>query len=175
MRSTSNSRFAALLLVASIALGCGTGGAPAVAAEEPAVSDSETGPRVESEEQLAEIPSMPLSQLLGKSRADIETLFRPAAAGHTEGWVRYNEHLEVRYEQGRCVEMIQMVRGGLTCKEAARWVGFGDAMAPIYKAKKCVWPPDSLKHSLGKGVSGDLSLDGGAFRAQLDLSAGETR
>ena len=168
MRSISNSCFAALPLVASIALGCGTGAAPAVAAEEPAVSDGEPGPRVESEEQLAEIPSMPLSQLLGKARADVETLFRPAEAGHAEGWVRYNDHLEVRYEQGRCVELIQLVPAGLGCRDAARWVGFGEAMAPVYQAKRCVWPPASLKHALGVGVSGDLTLDGGAFRAQLD-------
>jgi hypothetical protein len=150
LRSISNSCFAALPLIASIALGCGT------------------GPRVESEEQLVEIPSMPLSQLLGKPRADVETLFHPAEAGHAEGWVRYNDHLEVRYEQGRCVEFIQLVPAGLSCSDAARWVGFGDAMAPIFRAKACVWPPNSLKHSLGSGVSGDLSLEGGAFRAQLD-------
>jgi hypothetical protein len=170
VRSVSSSLFAALPLIASLAVGCGTGAAPAVAAEEPAVPDGETGPRVESEEQLTEIPSMPLSQLLGKVRADIETLFHPAAEGHAEGWVRYNDHLEVRYEQGRCVELIQLVPAGLSCIEAARWVGFVGAMAPIYQAKRCVWPPASLKHSLGVGVSGDLALDGGIFRAQLDPS-----
>jgi hypothetical protein len=168
LRSISNSCFAALSLIASIALGCGTGAAPAAAAEEPAVSDGETGPLVESEEQLANIPSMPLSQLLGKTRADIETLFHPAAEGHTEGWVRYHDHLEVRYEQRRCVELIQLVPAKLSCIEAARWVGFGEAMAPIYQATRCVWPPGSLKHALGAGVSGDLNLDGGIFRAQLD-------
>jgi len=29
-------------------------------------------------------------------------------------------------------------------------------------------PSESLKHALGNGVSGDLTLDGGVFRAQLD-------
>jgi hypothetical protein len=173
LRSTSNSRSVALPLVAAIALGCGSGRVPAVAAEEPTVAGSEPGPWVESEEQLAEIPSMPLSQLLGKTRADIETLFHPAAEGHAAAWVRYNDHLEVRYEQGRCVEMILAVRGGQTCKEAAAWVGFGAAMAPIYRAKTCVWPPNSIKHSLGSGVSGELILEGGTFRAQLDSRAEE--
>ena len=126
------------------------------------------GPRVVTDEKLAVIPSMPLSQLLGKTRADIETLFHPSEPGHAEGWVRYNEHLEVRYEKQRCVEMILLVRGGLTCRGAASWVGFGKAMAPIHRVGKCVWPADSLKHLLGPGVSGELVLQGGVFRARLE-------
>jgi hypothetical protein len=107
------------------ALGCGTGTAPP------------PEPEVESEEQLAEVPSMPISQLLGKRRADIETLFHPSQPGHAEGWVEYNQHLEVRYEQDRCAELIQLV-------------------------------PGSIKHKLGPGVSGELTLEGGVFRARLD-------
>jgi hypothetical protein len=112
---------------------------------------------------------MPISQLLGKKRKDVETLFRPAKPGHAEGWVKYNEHLEVRYENAHhCVEFIQLVRDGLTCRAAAHWVGFGNAMAPIYRSKKCIWPPDSIKHSLGKGVSGELIYKGGVFHAKLN-------
>lgn len=130
--------------------------------------DTDTGPQVVSDEKLAVIPSMPLSQLLGKTRANIETLFHPNEPGHAEGWVRYNEHLEVRYEKQLCVELIQLVPGGLTCRAAARWVGFGETMAPIYRADKCVWPANSLKHLLGQGVSGELVFQGGMFRARLD-------
>ena len=130
--------------------------------------DTDTGPQVVSDEKLAVIPSMPLSQLLGKARVDIETLFHPNEPGHAEGWVRYNKHLEVRYEKQRCVELIQLVPGGLTCRAAARWVGFGETMAPIYRADKCVWPAVSLKHLLGPGVSGELVFQGGVFRARLD-------
>jgi len=148
------------LFLALTPLGCGgTGGAPA---------PSDGGPRVESDEPLAVIPSMPISQLLGKKRADIETLFHPSEPGHAEGWTRYNRHLEVRYDGERCVELIQLVRVGLSCREAGRWVGFGEAMAPIYKSKRCVWPAGSIKHRLGDGVSGELILEGGIFRAALD-------
>ena len=130
--------------------------------------DTDAGARVVSDEKLAAIPSMPLSQLLGKTRADIETLFYPSEPGHAEGWVRYNEHLEVRYEKQRCVELIQLAPGGLTCREAARWVGFSEAMAPIHRADKCVWPADSLKHLLGTGTSGELVYQGGVFRVRRD-------
>ena len=157
---------------AVLAVACGGSGgdeASAVVLSAPGTEVStDTGPRVMSDEKLAAIPSMPLSQLLGKTRADIETLFYPSKPGHAKGWVRYNEHLEVRYEKQLCVEIMQLVPGGLTCRAAARWVGFGETMAPIYRADKCVWPADSLKHLLGPGVSGELVFQGGVFRARLD-------
>ena len=165
--------------------GCGRGGArndekPALV---PSASDAATSSgtvggasatsvdpseelRVSSGHDVAAIPSMPMSQLLGKTRADIETLFHPSAPGHAKGWVRYNEHLELRYEGEVCVEMLLRVGDGLTCTEAARWVGFAAAMAPIHRARKCLWPPNSLKHSLGRGVSGELSLADGIFAAR---------
>jgi hypothetical protein len=168
-------------IVGLLVAGCGSGGAATAGAGEDAEAHElspEEGampqdqepkePAVVSDEQLAPIPSMPISQLLGKIRADIETLFYPSQPGHAAGWVRYNQHLEVRYDEQRCVELVQLVPGGLTCREAARWVGFGAAMAPIYRAEKCVWPPKSLKHLLGDGVSGELILEGGMFRARLD-------
>jgi len=156
--------------------GCGTSGTPVAGdrapveapPDPPPAAGVDAGPRVTSHEELAEIPSMPISQLLGKTRAEIETLFYPSQAGHAAAWVRYNPHLEVRYEEERCVELIQLVRDGLTCRDAARWIGFGAAMAPIHRAGSCVWPPGSLKHSLGAGVSGELLLEGGTFRARLD-------
>jgi hypothetical protein len=157
---------------AVLAIACGGSGGNeaqiAVLSAPGAKIDTDAEPRVVSDEKLAVIPSMPLSQLLGKTRADIETLFRPNEPGHADGWVRYNEHIEVLYEKQLCVELIQLVPGGLTCRAAASWMGFGKTMAPIYRADKCVWPADSLKHLLGPGVSGELVFQGGVFRARLD-------
>jgi len=170
------------VVIAAACGGSGTAGAPGDTTEpEPELQaplavlsspeteiGTDTGPRVVSDEKLAVIPSMPLSQLLGRTRANIETLFYPNEHGHAEGWVRYNRGLEVRYEKQRCVEMILLVRGGLTCRGAASWVGFGKAMSPIQRVGKCVWPADSLKHLLGPNISGELILQGGVFRARLD-------
>ncbi len=133
-----------------------------VAAEAPAVST------VTSDEQLAPIPSMPISQLLGRTREHVETLFSPVGPEADAGWARYNRHLVVRYEDDILVEMVQRVPGELTCLEAARWMGFGSAQPPIRRADRCVWPPESQRHRLGDGVSGELILDGGHFRARVD-------
>lgn len=128
---------------------------------------------VVSDEPLAVIPSMPISQLLGRTRANIETLFHPARPDTEPGWTRYNQHLIVRYEGEVALELVQLVPGGLDCVAAAHWMGFGDASPPLRRRDRCLWPPQSDRHSLGEGVSGELILQGGRFTARLDRSGGE--
>ncbi len=126
---------------------------------------------------MTTIPAMSISELLGKARDDIETLLAPVKPEtrdekkalkleEKEGWIHYTEHLKVRFSDDEIViELVQQVPADLTCLDAAKWLGFGDAMAPVKNKDNCEWPQESDKHLLGPGVHGKLTLDGAIFHA----------
>ncbi len=126
---------------------------------------------------MTTIPAMPISELLGKARDDIETLLAPEKPEtreekkarrleEKEGWIHYTEHLKVRFSDDEiAIELVQKVPEDLTCLDAAKWLGFGDAMAPKKNKDNCEWPQKSVMHLLGPGVHGKLTLDGAIFHA----------
>jgi hypothetical protein len=123
------------------------------------------------------IPSMPIALLLGKSRADIETLVSPVKPESKEeravmrkeakeGWTRYTANLRIRYEDADvAVELEQQVPSELSCVEAAKWLGFADAESPTEADGRCVWSAGKGGAKLGGGESGDLDRKSSIFRA----------
>lgn len=123
------------------------------------------------------IPSMPIAQLLGKSRADIETLVSPVKPESKEeraamrkeakeGWTRYTANLRIRYEDADvAVELEQQVPSELSCVDAAKWLGFADAESPTEADGRCVWSAGEGGARLGGGGSGDLDRKSSIFRA----------
>ena len=126
---------------------------------------------------MTTIPAMPISELLGKTRDDIETLLAPVKPEdreekkarkleEKEGWIHYTEHLKVRFsDDDIALELVQQVPADLSCIDAAKWLGFGDAMAPVKYKDNCEWPQKSDKHLLAPDVHGKLTLDGAIFHA----------
>ena len=118
---------------------------------------------------LAAVPAMPIAQLLGMNRPEIETLLRPVGADETEkaaGWVRYSRHLRVRYEGPLAVELIQKVPAELAFARAARWMGFGDAGPAVESDERCTWPAGDPARALAEGVSGELDRRDCLFTAR---------
>lgn len=126
---------------------------------------------------MTTIPAMSISELLGKTRDDIETLLAPVKPEtrdekkalkleEKEGWIHYTEHLKVRFSDDEiAIELVQQVPADLTCQDAAKWLGFGEAMAPKKNKDNCEWPQKSDKHLLGPGIHGKLTLEGASFHA----------
>ena len=121
----------------------------------------------------APIPPMPVWQVLGKTKADVETLFTPQGLADPAVWVVYGKDFSVRYEGDTAVELMHRIPGGKGCVEAARWLGFDGASAPFRDPESCKWPGLSMKHTLGPpGLAGELMLGTGIFRVRIsDLDA----
>ena len=121
---------------------------------------------------MTTIPALPIARVLGKARDDIETLFTPVGADESEkeaGWVRYNQHLKVRYDESDlAVELVHRVPEDLGCLEAARWLGFEDADPPERDEGSCVWPVGSDEHALAEDASGRLVPDAELFTARRE-------
>lgn len=110
-------------------------------------------------------PSMPMSQLLGRTRANIETLFYPPRPGlHGNGWISYANSIEVRYDTQEIAVAMRLYRPvelqSLTCAETAVWYGFGVEHAPnMLDADACFWSQGSLVTSSGAQVAARLDSD----------------
>jgi hypothetical protein len=118
---------------------------------------------------LATLPAMPISQLLGMTRADIETLLSPVGSDDAEkaaGWVRYSRHLRVRYDGDVSVELTQKVPTGLSCAAAAKWIGFDQAGPAVDDDGQCSWPAGDAARALAEGVFGELDRGGCQFTAR---------
>lgn len=109
-------------------------------------------------------PAIPASQLLGQQRSALE---RQLPAGSPQGaWHSYQDgSLRVRYQQGRATELMAYVPEGMTCRQAARWVGFPQATAPRLEPHRCTWPAADPRHHLGRGFSGELDRKKRLFHA----------
>jgi hypothetical protein len=94
---------------------------------------------------------------LGQSRAAVEASLKPSA---TDGeWTRYGEHLALRYAGGRAIALRARVALGMTCEEAAAWLGYvcGEGRGfPLRRRHSCEWPGISERHRLAPGVAGRL-------------------
>ncbi len=131
--------------------------------------DAEEEAAVEAVVAVAEVDagSRDLSgpALLGGRRAAIEAAIG-GPQGRRDGWVEY-AGVELRYDGARCVGVRRTVPAGQSCEEAARWIGYPDAGAPLRRADRCEWPGISLRHRLAAGVAGTLVLAGGQFELRL--------
>lgn len=81
-------------------------------------------------------------------------------------WVFYSETLRVRFKDGKVAEVREKTPEGLSCKEAARWMGFKKAHTPILKPDRCIWPARSPEHGLGAGVSGTFRIHSHQFHVK---------
>lgn len=118
---------------------------------------------------LTAVPALTVADLLGKSRADVESLLDPIGPDdpeNPEGWIRYSDHLKLLFSDDLVSELIQEVPEGKTCVAAARWLGFADAEEPVESDGSCKWPAGDDAHALGKGVAGELPQKTGLFHAR---------
>lgn len=107
----------------------------------------------------------PTSQVLGKSKSRIDRDMKPLK-NKGDGWIQYTRTFSVRFDDGKAVEMREKVPKELGCKEAAKWLGFTRARAPLLEKTRCVWPAEDARHSLGKNVSGIMTLSDHVFKAK---------
>lgn len=112
--------------------------------------------------------AMPLDRFLGRSRRRIERLLRPTAGVDIgNGWVRYGKSFALKYERRCAVELAVAMPAGTSCTGPLSGIGFGKRGPPLRRRNICLWPADSVRHPLGKGLSGSLDLRNGMFHAQL--------
>lgn len=126
----------------------------------------------------AGISGMPIARVLGKTRDEISSLKAPAepatpgdkAAAKAEaklGWTRFTANLKVRFDDDVAVEFEQRVPEELSCRDAARWLGFEEPAAPAEKGSKCAWE----KGGLGDGIEGKLDRETRLFTASAPAPA----
>ena len=104
-------------------------------------------------------------ELLGSLRATVEARYRPL---REEGaWVSYAGEWSLRYDAAGVASALRAtVPDDVGCKEAARWLGFRAARAPMMRGLRCRWPYDSPQHGLGPGVYGHMGLTTRVFVAE---------
>lgn len=118
---------------------------------------------------LAAIPAIPIANFLGKSRDDIESLFAPLGPedpANPAGWVRYTDHLKLLYVNEAVSELAQQVPSGLSCVEAAKWLGFTEVDEPSVSDDRCTWT-GKPGNALGAKIAGEVSVKAGLFHARL--------
>lgn len=103
---------------------------------------------------------------LGKVRDEVETTLkaskRPASSSAKTiagAWVAYGKHLALRYREGRVVALRANVALGMSCVDAAAWLGYPAGKGrgfPLRRRWGCEWPGISMRHRLAKGLAGRL-------------------
>jgi len=124
----------------------------------------------------AAMPAMPIAQVLGKTRDDIETLQAPmkpktpeekatAKKEAKEGWTRFTPNLKVQFDdEDIAVALEQQVPEGLSCLDAAKWLGFAGAKAPAETPERCTWTAGGA-NALGNGAHGEMDQKSFLFKA----------
>lgn len=96
-----------------------------------------------------------LPDLLGARRARVGERTGEPGVDADAGWVSHGPDLTIRYEGDRAVEIAARVPAALECWEAARWLGFSAAMAPLRRDDRCLWPGVSERHRLAEGLAAE--------------------
>jgi hypothetical protein len=127
---------------------------------------------------LAAVPAITIAQVLGMARKDIEALQSPlkpetpeqkaeAKRDAKEGWVRLTPNLKVQFDDANvAIAFEQQVPVDLSCMDAAKWLGFADAAAPIDAPERCKWTDDKGDANLGGGARGELDRKTSLFTAK---------
>jgi len=112
--------------------------------------------------ELAEAPEG-LGRLLGEHR---RALYRTYQSNGTRGgWTVYGSVLAAKISNRRIVALRVQLPRSMSCTEAAEWMGFADAGAPLRRRDQCEWPGLSARHRLARGVRGELR--DGVFEVRL--------
>jgi hypothetical protein len=94
---------------------------------------------------------------LGQARPAVEASLKPT--GRAGAWVKYGDHLALRFAKDRVVGVRAAVALGMTCIEAAAWLGYPAGKGrgfPLRRRWGCEWPGISERHRLAPGVAGRL-------------------
>jgi hypothetical protein len=127
---------------------------------------------------FAAVPAIAIAQLLGMARKDIESLQAPVKPETPEqkveakrdaklGWTRFTPNLKVRFDDADvAIAIEQQVPAELSCQDAAKWLGFADAEAPVDAPERCTWTDEKGDANLGGGASGELDRKTSLFTAK---------
>jgi hypothetical protein len=127
---------------------------------------------------LAAMPAITIAQVLGMARKDVEALQSPAKPetpeqkaeakrDAKEGWVRLTSNLKVQFDDADvAIAFEQQVPAGLSCLDAAKWLGFADAAPPVDTPELCKWTDDKGDANLGGGAHGELDRKTSLFTAK---------
>jgi hypothetical protein len=113
--------------------------------DRPVLAGSDTGsrPAVESAAGswgLSSPPRVPLDQLLGRPRAEVESIVEAPPRDLDDGWVAYHGSWAIHYANDCAVDLRVQLRERLPCDEVARLTGFGDCPCSESTAGQCLWP-----------------------------------
>jgi len=126
----------------------------------------------------AAVEAMPIAQLLGKTRKEIEALQAPvkpetpeqkaeAKKDTKQGWVRFTANLRVQFDDADiAIAFEQQVPSDLSCLDAAKWLGFADAAPPVDAPERCKWTDAKGDSNLGNGACGELDRKTSLFTAK---------
>jgi hypothetical protein len=122
---------------------------PAAEAAPPAAA----GPEPPSETPPGPRKAVP-AQLLGRTRADVETQLGELRVAKTGlATTPADPAMELRFRDGRCVSIRGHVPEDMDCLAVAAWLGYENAY-PLRRSDQCQWPGLSMKHRLAEGVEG---------------------
>jgi hypothetical protein len=85
-------------------------------------------------------PPLPLDELLGRSRTEVEALLAATAPRQADGWHAYGDSWALRYENDCAVELRCQLPAGTDCAQAAQLTGYDSCPAQSPTARGCVWP-----------------------------------
>lgn len=96
-------------------------------------------------------------RLLGQPRVTVEATLTPT--GKDADWIQYGPDLALRYVGDQVVALRARVALGMSCVEAAAWLGWVAGRGrgfPMRRRDSCEWPGLSERHRLQAGVAGRL-------------------
>jgi hypothetical protein len=116
-------------------------------------------PRFYAYEATPEAPAVTrhARRLLGRPLAEVEAQHK--RTGKDGDWVLLGPSLAVKPVDGRVAALRARVALGMTCVEAAAWIGYPAGKGrgfPLRKRSSCEWPGISERHRLAAGVAGRL-------------------
>ncbi len=113
---------------------------------------------------LSSPPRVPLDQLLGRSRAELESIVREPPRELGDGWVAYHASWAIHYADDCAVDLRVRLPKNLDCAEVARLTGFAGCPCSESAPGQCLWP--------SRFMTATFEQSSGTFLVRL---AGEAR
>lgn len=85
-------------------------------------------------------PPVPLDQLLGRTRAEVESIVEAPPKDLGDGWVAYHQLWAVHYADDCAVDLRVRLAERLSCDQAARLTGFAECPCSETAEGQCLWP-----------------------------------